>query len=418
MSDYGDDNYSDYDEDWFYVEDEYMVADDLAEHVVNSPPPTTYADEDAVSDWDRFDYFNDLEYASDGYDDSNFYLHKQKPQTAQNSQKRKRGGTGAVAGGHGKKRQKTGTGRTSPPPGTLVPSMQPVVWRAKATQSNKPKMLDESQEPIALLKDWRERLTDMSVWASATPPSPEMKMPKSGNQKLAFSERISPTQELEGEEDDDVGIDPAVLMAALQKNLADAGGPLNGMDPQQLLQFAMRMMTDKDAGDEIIGELADNILDKGDEEGDEEAPAELLSWLSKQRESNQHEPTESDPTPSSRTLSAPKSPDIESGGIRTLTPPSSDANRRLRAVEEPMDLSSAKGKNAEALNQKNAMEKAVQSVFSRKRKADDDERESTGVGSSINVSKKQATARSYDAPTAASQARATSTVRSGRSKRS
>ena len=53
MSDYGDD-YSDYGGDeWFYVEEEFMAADDLAEHAVASPPPTTYADEDAAEDWDR-----------------------------------------------------------------------------------------------------------------------------------------------------------------------------------------------------------------------------------------------------------------------------------------------------------------------------------------------------------------------------
>lgn len=71
MSDYEDYD-DDYDGDFFYVEDEYMAADDLAEHAVASPPPATCGDEDMEDDWDRFDYFNDLEYASDGYDDTQF----------------------------------------------------------------------------------------------------------------------------------------------------------------------------------------------------------------------------------------------------------------------------------------------------------------------------------------------------------
>ena len=56
MGDEYDDGESDYDE-WFYVEDTYLVADDLAEHAINSPPPTTYADDDAMEEWDRFEYY-------------------------------------------------------------------------------------------------------------------------------------------------------------------------------------------------------------------------------------------------------------------------------------------------------------------------------------------------------------------------
>jgi hypothetical protein len=86
MSDYGDDN-SDYGDEWMYVEEEYMVADDLAEHAVASPTlAACAADDDA--EWDRFDYFNDLEYASDGYDDAKFEVHTVKD--AQTGQKRKR----------------------------------------------------------------------------------------------------------------------------------------------------------------------------------------------------------------------------------------------------------------------------------------------------------------------------------------
>ncbi|ORY12973.1 hypothetical protein BCR34DRAFT_624070 [Clohesyomyces aquaticus] len=415
MSDYGDENYSDYEDDFFWVEDEYMVADDLAEHVVNSPPPTAYADEDVLSDWDRFEYYNDLEYASDGYDDGKFYLHGQETEIAQTGQKRKRG---AEPVHRARKKQRIENGRRNSQPGTVMPIIQPIVWRRKVDEKNKAKLFDESQEePYALLKDWRDRLTETPAWAAGAPPSPGSKDPKAGKQKADLaSQPAFPTAEPDGEEEEeDAAIDPDVLMAALQKNLAAAGGPLSGMDPQQLLQFAMRMMTDEGAGDEIAGELAANMLEQGgdgDDEEDEEAPADLLSWLSKQRGSTLEDSTD-DPTPSSRTLSAPKSPDVAIGAAQPLTPPSSEANRSIRAAEELVDTTKPKGKNPDALKQNSTADKVADGAFSRKRKADD-EQDTAGVGSSTTVSKKRAT-RSYDAPTASSQARAT---RRGRTKHS
>ncbi|KAF2795182.1 hypothetical protein K505DRAFT_324269 [Melanomma pulvis-pyrius CBS 109.77] len=413
MSDYGDD-YSDYGEDFFYVEDEYMVADDLAEHAVNSPPPTAYGDEDALSDWDRFDYFNDLEYASDGYDDGKFSPHDTN--TAKTGEKRKR-----VQGleARGKKKQKVTEGLQVSRPSTVDSNLPPVVWRAQAGRDPMTKMWDGNTESYALLKDWRERHVHIPSWATASPHSDShaATSSKGGIMKAAFvAKPLSPAPEFEGDEDDEdrdeTGIDPAVLMAAMQNRLAAAGGPLAGMDPQQLLQFAMRMMTNKDAGagDDIAGELADELLDRGDEEGvegeegDEEAPADLLSWLDKQRQSDQD-----------GEAATPGSLEINLTTKRPPTPPSSEANHSIRATEEIVDR--AKGKNGAASKQKNISLEVGEGASSRKRKADDDV---VGVGNSTNASKRRA-ARSYDAPTAASQARAAPTpkaTRSGRAKRS
>lgn len=80
-------------------------------------------------------------------------------------------------------------------------------------------------------------------------------------------------------------LDPGALMAALQSRLAEAGGPLSGMDPQQLLEFAMRMASGQGTGDDIAGEMADAMLDRGEEDAEEdpEAEANLLSWVAQQR---------------------------------------------------------------------------------------------------------------------------------------
>lgn len=257
MSDYGDDDYDDYD--WFYVEDEYMPADDLAEHAVPSPPPTAYGDDDMQEDWDRFDYFNDLEYASDGYDDATFQPHNAKDSTI--GQKRKR----VTKSSRSKKKPKpTESAETTK---AAAATHSPVVWRSQSDRAPKPRVLADTTQSYALLKDWREKLAETPSWARGSPPANSPRaMSGEAHDALASpaSELLDEDEMGEGEdmdEDGDLDISQDALMAALQRQLASAGGPLSGMDPQQLLQFAMRMATDKDAGDDIAGEMADAMLE-------------------------------------------------------------------------------------------------------------------------------------------------------------
>jgi hypothetical protein len=256
MSDYGDDDYDDYD--WFYVEDEYMPADDLAEHAVPSPPPTAYGDDDMQEDWDRFDYFNDLEYASDGYDDATFQPHNAKDSKI--GQKRKR----VTKGMHSKKKVKTSESAETTKAAAVAHS--PVVWRSQSDRARKSRVVTDTTKSYSLLKDWREKLAETPAWARGSPPA-ESPGALSGEahdapeSTLDLPEEDALAEDEEMDEEGDVDISQDALMAALQRQLASAGGPLSGMDPQQLLQFAMRMVTDKDAGDDIAGEMADAMLE-------------------------------------------------------------------------------------------------------------------------------------------------------------
>ncbi|KAJ4984684.1 hypothetical protein SVAN01_09798 [Stagonosporopsis vannaccii] len=381
MSEYGDE-YSDYGEEWFYVEEEFIAADDLAEHAVASPPPTTYADEDAAEDWDRFDYFNDLEYASDGYDDAVFEVHDAK--NAKVGEKRKR----YVQPSRSKKRQRVleATEATA-----LV--MSPVVWRSQANRGQQPKLLDEKAETYTVLHDWRKKLKDTPQWARGSPPqSPTVQAAREHKhvaEVASNAQPVSPPSDLdvedEGAHEDEMDIDPAALMAALQSRLAEAGGPLSGMDPQQLLDFAMRMATGKDAGDDIAGEMADAMLNQGDEDDEDhpDAEANLLSWVAQQRNSG----AAPDATaPGSTTTSDIKRPPI-SPGENANAHPSQHGDSQTGTKSGPHKTTSSK------------------------RKAYDDDE----IEASANPMKKRAT-RTFDAPTAASQARTASakTTRSGR----
>jgi hypothetical protein len=391
MSDYGDD-YSDYGDEWLYIEDEYMAADDLAEHAIASPPPTTYGDDDMQAEWDRFDYYNDLEYASDGYDDATFLVHNTKD--AKIGQKRKR----EFKHSRSNKKQRV-PNSASEAPHTIVVAPSPVVWRSQNDRAPRQRLLADDAPSYALLKNWREELVEIPRWACGSPPA------KSPSEKSGHSHAVlaADLELLDGEalveeeemgEEGDVDISQDALMAALQRQLAAAGGPLSGMDPQQLLQFAMRMATDKDAGDDIAGEMADAMLEGEEEEEDADAEENLLSWVAQQRNANKD-----------AAASEPKSPDDTRASNRPPTPPSSEANRSVKAAGITKS-DGAKSKSWSAQETKPAV--------SLKRKAEvDDEAES-----STKTTKKRVT-KSFDAPTAASQAKASATraTRSTRPKR-
>jgi hypothetical protein len=445
MSDYGDDN-SDYGDEWMYVEEEYMVADDLAEHAVASPTLAAGADDEA--EWDRFDYFNDLEYASDGYDDAKFEIHRVKD--ANTGQKRKRD-TKPL---HTRKRPRpspTSNDIATNQDALAVLGQSPVVWRSHSDRGTQPRLLDDNAKTYTLLGDWRDRLPDTPQSARASPPqSPSEDTTEDGKGKgRASPAPVSPPLEMdveaEGAEAEGMDIDPGALMAALQSRLAVAGGPLSGMDPQQLLEFAMRMAGGKDTGDDIAGEMADAIFDQGeeDEEDDTEAEANLLSWVAKQKnaptEPSATAPNLSDATANRKRPPSPPLSETNSSGKKPVDKPKTTqskargaANSRTSQVATKAATKSATENDSKATNVTTATSKTSQpkaknaaadnsttnsrdtrNTRSLKRKADDDDGES-----SPKPTKKRAT-RSFDAPTAASEARSAPAraTRSGRGKR-
>lgn len=373
MSDYGDD-YSDYGEEWLYIEEEFVAADDLAEHAVASPPPTTYADEDAAEDWDRFDYFNDLEYASDGYDSAVFQVQGSKGPKI--GEKRRR----HLSPSQSKKRQ-----RALGDAEAAALKMSPIVWRSQADRGSQPKPLDENAQTYTVLQDWRKKL-DTPRWARGTPPQSSVQAAREQKHKADVVDTVesaSPPSDLdaedEGAHEDEMDIDPGALMAALQSRLAEAGGPLSDMDPQQLLDFAMRMATGKDAGDDIAGEMADVMLnqDMEDDGEDPEAEANLLSWVAQQRNHGTEPPASAPESSTTNNIERPPTPPETSASTAST-------NRTVKASQT-------------------ATNSRTRTNTSLKRKADE-ENESEAV----TLPTKKRTTRTFDAPTTASQARTAS----------
>lgn len=371
MSDYGDD-FSDYGDEWLYVEDEYMAADDLAEHAVASPPPTA-VDEDKQADWDRFDYFIDIEYGSDGYDDATSEEYEIKD--AKTGQKRKRASKQTRGN---KRRPAAGLGVQTD---LSQREQSPVVWRSQKDRESEVEVLDDNAQSYSLLKDWREKMTDTPRWAHPSPAvrSPDPRPPRQDKGETGIGVANAPDSPPYDEEEDGDEVDEPLsreaLMASLQRQLATAGGPLSGMDPQQLLEFAMRMASDKDAGDDIAGEMADAMLEGGDDEEGEAAEESLLSWVTQQRNGNKGTPE-----------GVPTLPFVTGDKERPPTPPSSVANSTVRTAASSTQSAEASTK------------------FTRKRKAGENQDEDEDEGAA-KVVKKRAT-RSFDASTAIGQASA------------
>ena len=165
MSDYGDDgDYYDEDE-WIYMEESVTEADELAEHTCASPAWMDGTGALDTSDYDPFDYWQDLTYLSDGgfFDNdatNEVFTRKRKRdaavETSNGRSKRVRRGMEAsemraVADGRNKRKREHS-------PATVV------VWRSEEERFNDhdcaPIVREGQGKRIALMKDWRERFKD------------------------------------------------------------------------------------------------------------------------------------------------------------------------------------------------------------------------------------------------------------------
>jgi hypothetical protein len=290
MGDEYDDGESDYDE-WFYVEDTYLVADDLAEHAINSPPPTTYADDDAMEEWDRFEYYCDLEYGSDGYDDENFRVRDPVLKTTETRQIRER----PAATSKVKTRRKKRKGPPASGPFSRQRSLSPlptVVWRSQDHMPVITKQLEDNQTSFALLPNWRELVQDFAWGKRPAGVGSELKREPivapsveedDGTSTPESASSVAQPNEDTAQDIATGAIDSDALMAALQNRLSDLPGPLNellnGMDTSRLLECALRMVNGDGTEDDIADELADDLLDGAEED----TSTDLASWLSQQR---------------------------------------------------------------------------------------------------------------------------------------
>jgi hypothetical protein len=383
------------DETFDYVEDTYIEADDLAEHAVPSPPPMDYDEEFDMDLW-QYDYWMDIDYASDGDEI------RQRRLDSRTTRAKKRKLVEEARGSPSKKRKllaraKGPTGRAQP-----IDELATVVMiKHAADQRNEPQdMRVVDIRPLktqALLKDWRQKFQNTPMWPKKKPAIELEEVQDApddddldqdeemGDMRTLIEAATKNVAELgeeewededeEDEADEPMDLDPEALKMAIKQNLAAAGVNVKGMDEETLMRFAMKMFAGEGEGDDLVGEMADQLLggQRGDATDNETEDTEneesgFAGWVQKQAEEKaaKKEQVRGElPTPA------------DSEGKPSASPPE---NRTGKGIAAARDGEEQRGT---------------------KRKADD---------GAVHVSEAKRAARRFDAPTAASKARAISSA--------
>lgn len=373
--------------------------DDLAERAVASPVPPE--NDDDLLDYDPFDYWEDIEYNDDGFNDAGPRRSRERvePDAERAGQKRKKAFTLTSP----EKRLKAASGEARPVSGAESPTPT-VAWKTHC-EEGRPPTVENFDRSFALLKDWRERYANSPGFKTAKSPN------NTPREDVASNDLLSPPSD---SEDEEVEMDMDVLKAALRTNLARLGAAPEDIDETTLLEFATRLMQNQDAADDIVGELADNILGAGEDDDSEDAV--IPDWLAQQLKPKDADDDEVDrqgtpkkehrlPTPSSSqstrstksTMSAEATlPATRKDVLSLLTEETIPAPRdELQAAHS---LESSKLDRAEA--PKDALGNAqAKKTSSKKRKADGADEKTTHIPGP------KRRAPSYAAPTATSKAK-------------
>ncbi|KAM3416722.1 hypothetical protein BST61_g8313 [Cercospora zeina] len=277
MDDFEDGDYLDMDHDWIYVDDEYDLADELAENAIPDAGYIGTAGEIAMEtidlDFDLYGYQEDLEYGEDPYWDAGdpSPAHVRPPKVTNPTRtgaKRKRNLESTASS----KRQKLAP---------VAREAQPVIFRSRSArqdaQSRAPPTL-KAAKAFALLPDWRERFKNADgvvqnkrMPAAMAKAAYEEVPDENGEEEaeeveealLDASEPHDEEEEVEeeweseeeGGEESGIDIDPDTLKAIVAQRLTDAG--VTGDEEASFLQSLNDMLSG-----EGKGEAAAALLEK------------------------------------------------------------------------------------------------------------------------------------------------------------
>jgi hypothetical protein len=251
----------------------------------------------------------------------------------------------------------------------------------------------------ALFKDWKEKFRHTPMFAVQKPGVQLEQVEDVPDDDEGFEEMDDAQagdEEWEDEEDEEEGegepmdLDPEALKHAIAQNLKAAGISTKGMDEQTIMAMAMKMFSGGEGADDLIGELADQLLGgkKGDsaheeeDEATEDEEAGFAGWVQKQAEQKAAKKTQEHdlPTPT------------DSLGKPSASPPDKRAKQK-KGIEIEADVEVEANVGAEN-------DLVVEKRQGTKRKAES--------VTELEVGTFKKAARRFDAPTAASKARAAS----------
>ncbi|KAF2843062.1 hypothetical protein M501DRAFT_985214 [Patellaria atrata CBS 101060] len=298
--------------DFLYVEDDYGIADDLAEHAIASPV-LTLEDGDG-SEYDLFDYFNDVEYLSDSGWNDGCTVRDQDNNTLGPTSGRKRKisikQTQYMSGGliNASSQQQFHEEPVSP-----IPTVR---FRRAGTRSPKPPTLDtEVVKTYTAFKNWREKYACAKGFPIFSGVEGDLDIDTISTQS---DSGISPIEEVQRNiPSNELGMDD--LRSALHRTLANSGVLPKGIDETTLLKFVARMLSGDGNADDIAGQLTDDLL--GPKEDDATAVG-IGAWISQIRDSEDLGDGEND---------------IDGRNLQHPSSPSSDSDKASHSVAIPED---------------------------------------------------------------------------------
>ncbi|KAI7103789.1 hypothetical protein KC365_g4868 [Hortaea werneckii] len=368
--DYDEDQFLEYDADWIFVEDEYGLADELAESQVPEPGYSGTNAEIALEsfDYDIYNYWDDVDYlADDAYWDSEG---KVLPgEESQNSGEKRKRGTPARASAASKRRKlssKDGLGGAMPGRS----QRDNVMFVSKDEQVRlalqRGPVLKRSK-PVAFLGDWKRRYAnvdgevlvgqmpaDMEKAAQAEDTargqSPDQKIDVAAGQVAQEDEEGWEDEEdastAEGGADELPALDPDMLKQILRQRMGDAG--LDGVDEGAFMDTISKMLAGGGDEDDVAGDLADNLLGQATEGGGNSA---LSDWLSGQGVSLD--------APDENETSSIATADLPRGGNQFDIPGSAAASR-TSPLDSAIALESSQATSRDAMTPTNSRGKDAQ----------------------------------------------------------
>jgi len=245
----------------------------LAEHAI---PDAPYYEED-WDDLSRFEYWNDIEYDSDGYNDikTKASRARRKADNAKNKQGKKRKAVDTLKEAATKRRKQDlalkGGGPVWPPVLLLSKDSK------KKSEGPNPrgKHLDKLSV-VSLLPDWETRFKNIE------PYHPEI-VSKSNNDERPAETGDDEAEAVDETNDDEAPLTTEMLKLALQRNLQGLNIDAAAIDENMLLQLAQRMLKNEEV-DDMLDEYAEEIIEDdedGDGDEDEEVakPKSFNNWV-------------------------------------------------------------------------------------------------------------------------------------------
>ncbi|EGP89146.1 unnamed protein product [Zymoseptoria tritici ST99CH_1A5] len=276
------------DDAWLYVDDEFDLADELAEGQVPEPG---YAGNNAEIDNDFYDYefyhyWDDLEYGDDAYWDVGLSGDRDNKVGV----KRKRSELKKTEGVVDKRGRTNSFNREA-----YTREQDPLIFcsRAERNHPRNPDMLRKGTAAFSLLPDWRKRFAREDGWVDHKEMPTDMKRAAEAGvlESPIKSRQAGITLEDDGDEDweDDEEengeegaptLDLDMLKEVLKQKLGDAG--LDGMDENAFMETITKMLSSGNDADDAAGELANSLLGKLTSDSDASEGAALSGWLSQQ----------------------------------------------------------------------------------------------------------------------------------------